>query len=142
MAHLTDEQQELINNYLLTNTVTECKTDYGYNERTMKANTSRQGYGEAMTTALTPTYIYNEDEELEGVVWESIGWNKAMDSAKLYNMREELKKCPNFQARVKKLTAQLKRKARTLATKCSTKTLKQNGNRFARRDKPILPSKK
>ena len=141
------KEQDMINEYLGTSNPTKCPTDYA---RENKQATSKQGYGESMTTAFTPVSVEcDEDTPISEyditIEYVSVGWQKAMIEADKRLYRDLMMRDDKFKRVLQRVKKHIKRKARAKANKLH----KQAGNNVAignksrvKRAIPIPPSQR
>jgi len=142
---MTSNEAKMINEYLGTNNATKCATDYA---RDNKQATSKQGYGESMTTAFTPVTIEcDEDTPIKDyditISYVSIGWSNAMLLADKALYRKLMKQDDKFVRVLKRVKKHIKRKARAEANKDNvSKTGVTKRKAYKKRERVVLPSER
>ena len=141
MKKYTQEEQAMIDNF--SGVVVQCKTDYA---RDNKQATSKEGYGDNMTTAYT-MYVIEDDNQAPSdyeptIEYHSYGYESAMLHADMALYRKLMLQDHKFIKVLAKVKKHIKRKARAKANKNNVST---NGTTrrkaYKKRPIPTLPTK-
>ena len=132
----TTTDTNMINSWLLTNKVNECKTYYP-KRHTETSTQDTTGY--MVTTAMTPHYIYNKDGELVATKWNSPSWEYATNikvNINLHDMIPYLKKAVWFRLKLK-----LEQRKSIQNKRAIRRDIAKVKNSITKSDKVIQPSR-